>query len=120
MPVETELKLTLSPADVPRLLRHRLLASQAKDRPRRQTLLNIYYDTPDLQLHRQRVALRLRRTGKRWVQTIKMQGRAVGGLHQRPEWEQETAAGTLRLEELPEGDIRHAFAQASLRSALHG
>lgn len=118
MPLETELKFNLDPDEAARLLQHRLLASQAKGRPRRQNLLSIYYDTPDLRLHRARVALRLRRIGKRWVQTIKAQGQAVGGLHQRPEWEVEAAAGTLMLEDLPEGEIRQAFADAALRAAL--
>lgn len=117
-PVETEIKLTLAPGDMEKLLHHRLLASRATGRPRTRNLLNIYYDTPDLRLRRARITLRLRRCGKRWIQTIKTPGRAVGGLHERPEWEVATAAGTLMLDDLPEGEIRRAFSDPALRAAL--
>ncbi len=118
VPAEVELKLQIAPDDVPRLLRHRLLASQAQGRPRKQSLLNVYYDSVDLRLNKQRVALRLRRIGKRWIQTIKGEGRVAGGLHERPEWETETTEGVLRFDGLPEGALQHLFAQPGLQQAL--
>jgi inorganic triphosphatase YgiF len=82
---EVELKLALPEAAQPLLLRHPLL-NEATARHRDQ-LLNIYYDTPGLDLHRRGIALRLRRQGKRWLQTVKCAGTGGGGLTARPEWE---------------------------------
>ena len=55
--------------------------------PVTQKLYSIYYDTPDHDLRRKDVALRLRREGRRWVQTVKGGGGVAAGLHQRQEWE---------------------------------
>ena len=48
---------------------------------------NVYFDTPDLDLARDKVALRLRRTPYGWLQTLKTAGQAKDGLHARGEWE---------------------------------
>ena len=120
MPAEVELKLGIAPDDIPRLLRHRLVVSQGQGRPRTVSLHNIYYDTPDLALHRHRIALRLRRPGNgtRWIQTLKAEGRAVGGLHERPEWETDTTEGVLCLDELPDAGLQRFFSDPSLRASL--
>ncbi|MDV7393721.1 CYTH domain-containing protein, partial [Arthrospira platensis SPKY1] len=61
---ETELKLSLRASDLPRLLAHPLL----QVRPATRRLLNTYYDTPALDLMRERIALRERRIGRRtWL-----------------------------------------------------
>lgn len=93
MATETELKLKLDPAELPALRAHPLLL-QGRACGRR-TLLNTYYDSPDLALARARVALRLRRQGERIIQTLKTQGQSHQGLHQRSEWEWELSEATL-------------------------
>ncbi len=82
--MEIELKLALDPAHVARVKRHPLLAGQQMER---QVLHSIYYDTPDFALTRRLIALRLRRVGYHWVQTVKAAAPAVGALSSRPEWE---------------------------------
>ncbi len=84
MPQETELKLSLLPADRRRLLAHPLLCAQA---PERLHLRNTYFDTPALALMAQRIAVRERRMGRQTLLTVKTAGRSVGGLSQRGEWE---------------------------------
>lgn len=91
MTVEIELKLALPPAQVARLKRHALLAEAG--RPLRRQLVSVYFDTPELDLMRAQAALRVRRVGRGWVQTVKIGGGSAGGLHQRPEWETPTAGG---------------------------
>lgn len=85
MAQEVELKLTLPEAEQGRFLRSPLLRHAAERGTER--LVNIYYDTPDFALHCNGMALRLRRSGKRWVQTVKCAGTAHAGLSSRPEWE---------------------------------
>lgn len=83
---ETELKLSLPVSSVSALRAHPLLQIAEPVGPVK-TLDNTYFDTSDLLLHQQRVALRTRQQGDIWLQTIKCASVSVGGLSQRPEWE---------------------------------
>ncbi|MDP1733815.1 MAG: CHAD domain-containing protein [Sulfuritalea sp.] len=85
MTEEVELKLALAEDHQARFLRHPLL-KQATLR-HVDALDNIYYDTPDLDLRRRGIALRLRRKERDWLQTVKLAGSSAGGLSSRPEWE---------------------------------
>ena len=82
--MEIELKLALDPTFAARFKRHPLLAGMKVER---RTLHSIYFDTPDFALTRRRIALRLRRVGYHWVQTLKAAAPSVGALSSRPEWE---------------------------------
>jgi adenylate cyclase len=82
---EVELKLSLPAGAQRALLRHPLLRAALERK--RETLDNIYYDTPELALQRHGVALRVRRQGRLWLQTVKCAGISAGGLSARPEWE---------------------------------
>jgi inorganic triphosphatase YgiF len=85
MSQEIELKLAL-PEDAQRhFLRHPLLRQAAGKHTFR--LINLYYDTPALDLRQRGIALRLRAKGRQWLQTVKCAGKAAGGLSARPEWE---------------------------------
>jgi triphosphatase len=94
MPTEVELKLAVIPADAPALRRHALFAGV---KPVRRRLVNVYYDTPELLLGQKRMALRLRRAGGRWLQTLKAGGGGEAGLHSREEWEFALPSGELDL-----------------------
>lgn len=87
MALETELKLRIAPADLERLKSHPFLRSLSSERATTRKLHNVYFDTPDLKLHHAAMALRLRRTGTQWLQTLKDGGAVHAGLHQRNEWE---------------------------------
>ncbi|HQR22058.1 MAG TPA: CHAD domain-containing protein [Burkholderiaceae bacterium] len=84
MPHEIELKLFLPDGAEARLANARLLKGT---QPRRLTLDATYFDTLDRLLLRHAMALRLRRSGRQWVQTLKAAHSAHGGLSTRPEWE---------------------------------
>ncbi len=75
---ETELKFRIAPAQQAVVLRAVATASA-----RRVRLQAVYFDTPDFALARARMALRLRKEGRVWVQTLK----ASGGLMARLEHE---------------------------------
>jgi triphosphatase len=85
--METELKLLLDPADVADFRGHPLLKQHAIAKPRLQQLTSRYFDTPDLHFRRHDAALRVRRVGRSWVQTLKAGGQVAAGLYQRQEWE---------------------------------
>lgn len=82
---EIELKLRVAPQAVRRLATHRLL--KGRSRPLTRRLRSIYYDTPALDLLRQGVALRVRKEGDAWMQSVKGGGSVRAGLHERPESE---------------------------------
>ena len=89
MGIETELKLSLDVKDIPQLLKHPLLAST----PKRQKLHNTYFDTPDLALTQQKVAVRERRILRKTILTVKTANNSEGGISQRSEWEAPTSPG---------------------------
>jgi inorganic triphosphatase YgiF len=82
---EKELKFELDPADAGRIKRYLARIAQSKGHRR---LTSIYYDTPDFRLHRAAVTLRVRRSGRRVVQTVKANGTPTV-LLDRAEWQRE-------------------------------
>jgi inorganic triphosphatase YgiF len=82
---EIELKLRVQTAELPRL--RALLNRRAGARARETRLTSLYFDTPQLDLLQAAFALRVRRAGRRWVQTLKGGGVVQGGLHVREEQE---------------------------------
>lgn len=87
MPDEIELKLRIDADDIPRLHRHRAILDHLSGEPETRRLISTYYDTPDLQLMRQQINLRVRHMAGGWFQAVKGRGQALAGLHQRMEWE---------------------------------
>lgn len=86
MPTEIELKLYCPPEEIARVVSHPLIsAGNEKGAPKR--LVNTYFDTPDLALHAERIALRVRDTATERLQTVKCDAESMAGLSSRPEWE---------------------------------
>jgi inorganic triphosphatase YgiF len=95
MAIETELKLHISPEHLLKLKRHPFIRTLSAERARTLKLYSIYYDTAGLELHRRGMALRLRRVGRQWLQTLKGGGQVSAGLHQRNEWEMQVPSEQL-------------------------
>ncbi|MGB5146064.1 MAG: CHAD domain-containing protein [Porticoccaceae bacterium] len=83
---EVELKLSLPPTALAALRQHPLFVAAAPGGAAE--VESTYYDTPDFALRADGIALRLRRTGDTWQQTVKCAAPSAGGLSARPEWEQ--------------------------------
>jgi inorganic triphosphatase YgiF len=113
---EIELKLSFPPAALRKLGAHPLVKGSARQVTRK--LHTVYYDTPSLDLWRHGVALRVRRAGRRWVQTVKGGGGVRGGLHRRMEIESEIAGPQPDLARVREGELASVFASPQVRGQL--
>ena len=118
MAVEIELKLLLPPEHLPGLGRVPAVAAATRARPVSRHVHSVYYDTPERDLARRGMALRLRRSGGRWIQTLKTEGRVRGGLHQRGEYEAPAAAQLLNLVALSQTPAAALLADPALRARL--
>jgi len=80
---EIELKLEISPADADRFIASELFAEDAKVAQQ----VSTYFDTRDHAVAKAGYSLRIRRSGKTRIQTIKADGASAAGLFVRSEWE---------------------------------
>lgn len=110
-PREIELKLAGSPEALETLRRADLIARHARNQGVTRRLDAVYYDTPDRLLDRNGLSLRVRRSGKRHVQTLKRSG--SGDPLARDEWEVALPDGTLDLTLLPLAEIGEPLAGLS-------
>jgi triphosphatase len=85
--VEIELKLQVRSQDLALLRDSPLLSRPAAAAASTHTLESIYFDTADLRLRRENMTLRVRKQGRRYVQTVKSGGQHHGGALHRGEWE---------------------------------
>jgi len=86
MAEEVEIKLSLSPDHVP-TIETALLKMPGAVKGRSIAMRNTYFDSPDGQLNREMMALRLRDSGGTPLQTLKTRGAISGGVASRGEWE---------------------------------
>ncbi|WP_248747994.1 CYTH domain-containing protein [Pseudomonas sp. MWU12-2037] len=87
MQKETEIKLRVSRETLAALREHPLLKKRNKSGWERRELTNQYFDTPERDLAKAKVALRLRRDGEEVIQTLKTRGQSVAGLSERNEYD---------------------------------
>tara|TARA_R110001583_G_scaffold93425_2_gene236307 strand:- start:3070 stop:4101 length:1032 start_codon:yes stop_codon:yes gene_type:complete len=116
---EIELKLSLPAHEQPRFAELALLQRYTPGPAWVQRLQNRYFDTPDLQLNAQAVALRVRRQGDQYIQTLKTRGSNQGGLHQRQEWEWPVASDQLDLALLPRNVLPEGMPLEALSVAFN-
>ena len=96
MAQELEIKLSVAQPDLDRAVDWLLGQPNTYESGTLQ-LGNTYYDTPDGDLNRQKIALRIRKLGDRHIQTLKTRGEFVDGAHRRQEWEWPLIGTTLNM-----------------------
>jgi inorganic triphosphatase YgiF len=67
MSIEIELKLQITPKTAKKIASHPLLSELKSQKFR---LLNTYFDTPSLELHNRKIAMRFRKKGEQWLLTV--------------------------------------------------
>jgi inorganic triphosphatase YgiF len=120
MPAEIELKLTLEGTAAPRaseLLKHPAVRAVRHGRARTARVTSTYYDTPTFTLEEERFALRVRRDGARYVQTVEGPplDAAADALHAHDAHEWRLAHARLDPARLAETPWRKLFARAQKR-----
>ena len=95
MPDEVELKLALRPRDAVILADSGLLGGE----PRKVRQRSLYFDTADHSLLKAGLSLRIRRVGRKRIQTVKARGGSSAGLFARPEWESAVPGDTPVLDD---------------------
>lgn len=114
---EVELKLACAPENLAKLKRHSLLKALGRGKARTIPIYSVYYDTPEASLKQNGVAFRVRRSGSRWLQTVKADGRVSAGLHERAEWETPCAGANPDWDAAAQTGVA-LFADPQLRSRL--
>lgn len=113
MAVETELRFQLDARRARAILADpRIVAGL-----RRQPLSSVYFDTPEFTLAGRRAGLRLRRAGRRWLQTFKCE-LPDGPEHRRGEWEWPVPRAALDFELLAATPLGDWFARLRNQEAL--
>lgn len=113
MAEEIELKLELTPDAADAIAASGLLAGDPQTAQQR----SIYFDTPDRILSKAGLSLRIRRSGRKRVQTVKADGASAAGLFARSEWERPVKDDTPILDDAAPirallGDAADAIAPA--------
>ncbi len=112
MDTETELKLRIKPDLIGRLRRHPLLRELRLAAARTHKLHNVYFDTDDLALRKQHIALRVRHDGAHRVQTLKapdQQGQQAGAAQRYREYEAPIDGDRPKLALISDGDLRESL-----------
>lgn len=111
MAKETEIKLRASPETLEALRNHPLISERLNGEWHSGPLYNQYYDTPARDLAAAKVALRLRRDGDQYIQTLKSRGQSVAGLSERNEWDWPLSQNHLDLSLLDDSCWPQALAE---------
>ena len=84
---EIELKGTIRPEHLDRVKGLSAIKKCAVGRARSRKLVTVYFDTPDHELRRLGLSLRVRKVGRAYVQCVKGAHKKLGGILVRTEWE---------------------------------
>jgi len=116
MAEEIELKLALAPGAGARLRRDPLLANARAEGTHK--LVTTYFDTPDLDLRRMNIGLRLRHAGRRWLQTVKTPVEEAGALKRYREQEVVLPNDRLDLLRIEDPELRRLVSKRRIAGRL--
>ena len=117
MAQEIELKFIVNSDSVETLRQH--LHTLTDEHVAPSQLLNIYYETPDNWLRGHDMGLRIRGFDGKYEMTMKIAGRVIGGLHQRPEYNIPLEKAELDLARFPAEVWPDGTLPADLQAQTH-
>ena len=117
---EIELKPRLAPDSANRVLRTPALRGLREGQSRTRRLVSVYFDTPDCAFAARGVALRIRRTGRARVQTVK--GKLTdgngGSLQRHAEWTTDVSGDLPELHKITDRKLREVLFKHAAKSGL--
>jgi len=108
---EIELKLELDPKAQDAIKRSGAIDGFTASRAVTRTLQSIYFDTPDQALRKAKISLRVRKSGKSWLQTVKIGTGVLGGLSSAIEAEHPVAGRALDFSVIEDETVRAKLAE---------
>ncbi|MEM8840427.1 MAG: CHAD domain-containing protein [Pseudomonadota bacterium] len=112
---EIELKIELDPKSEQRVRRTKWPGTYWSEQPVTRTLRSIYFDTVDQRLASAGMALRLRKAGRSWTQTVKLGHEMNLGLSTADEHSCPAPGGRLVIDSIPDPDV-----VGRLKEQIHG
>src|SRR2546430_8479742 len=112
---EVELKLEVPDHSLHRLARSSLLQAARKKPSKAATLVSVYFDTDKLKLRNKGLSLRVRRIGRRHVQTIKQETGESAVLFARNEWEPPIGGSQPEFDVAKDGALKPVFSKTVRR-----
>lgn len=103
---EVEVKLAITTEKIAGLLAHPMVQQHAQGTLVTRQLTSIYYDTPDFDLQRYGVSLRVRYDGEQYVQCLKKKTTRKQELHCRDEWEATIQQSKPDFKAIPDPELR--------------
>jgi inorganic triphosphatase YgiF len=110
---EVELKLELESGTAESIKISGPLAGFESGKTTAKQLRSIYFDTADLRLHKARIAARVRKSGQRWIQTVKLGKALSGGLSTPIEIETDVSGPRFELDLVADEAIRNQIAECT-------
>ncbi|KZM51048.1 CYTH and CHAD domain-containing protein [Labrenzia sp. OB1] len=108
---EIELKLELDPTEQDALKSAGTIEGFTAGRAVTRTLQSIYFDTPDQALRKAKISLRVRKTGRSWVQTAKIGTGVMAGLSTAVEAEHPVSTRALDFSVIEDANVRKILAE---------
>lgn len=118
MAQEIEYKFSITEAQVNALKTHAIIQQEVQRGPSIEFIENIYFDTPDFALLKNRYVLRIRKVKGRYFQTVKYGAPAKRGLSKRQEWEYEIPSAQFNLSLLPKDIQKKMPLESQLKPCL--
>lgn len=116
--LERELKLLIARKDLAKVFKARPVVDSLRARPERKLVQSSYFDTPELDLRRRGIELRVRQIGKKWIQTVKVPDKGAIGMHARAEFENPVSGETPDFSKLADADIPSVLLSPKLRDRV--
>ena len=100
MKEEIEIKLLIQPQAIEKLINSSFIRQLEAEKEYKK-LENTYFDTDNWSLQTEKIALRIRKDGNDYIQTLKTKGKSEKGLHKRLEWEWPLDSNKLNTQLIP-------------------